>query len=98
MDLEQWLRGERDCAPNLDLHQCKVGRWLGCEAKTRFELRPNFGHLVNLHLDLHRMGQSAASLRGKGDSEAALALRPEVWRLLDMVLTEIKVLLEEVGN
>jgi diguanylate cyclase (GGDEF)-like protein len=96
-ELEEWLRDERDCAPVLDSHQCKVGARIDNEAQARFGLRTEFDYLVNVHQDLHSLGQTAVSLHAKGESEAALALLPEIQRLRDHVLTELKVVLEEKG-
>jgi hypothetical protein len=67
------------------------------EAQARFGLRTEFDYLVNVHQDLHSLGQTAVSLHAKGESEAALALLPEIQRLRDLVLTELKVVLEEKG-
>lgn len=94
VELEQWLHGKRNEVPVLDHQQCKVGLWVEREKQSRFELHAKYSHLVNLHCEVHRLGQRAASLHSKSNSEAALMLLPKIWRLRDLFVIELKLLID----
>ncbi len=93
IELEQWLRGEGGFAPILDCHQCKLGVWLDSETQSRFGLDQKFSHMVNLHHDLHSLGQSAIAMHAKGESEAALQLLLQIRQQSDLFLAELKALI-----
>lgn len=93
IELEQWLRDQREELPMLDHHQCKVGLWLDSETQSRFGRRSKHHSMVNLHGELHSLGQSAVSLHAKGDLAAALAVLPRITQLRDLFLAELKVLI-----
>lgn len=93
MELEQWLCGESENTPTLDHHKCKVGIWIDNEAHGRFGLHDKFSHMVNLHRNLHSIGQSAISMRAKGESETALMMLPQIRQQRDLFLTELRALI-----
>lgn len=94
IELEQWLRSERSAVPMLDHHRCGVGLWIEDEGQSRFGLPSKFDHLVSLHHQLHSLGQSATALHTNNNSEAALAMLPEIKHLRDLLLTELQLLIE----
>ena len=93
IELEQWLRNQREDLPMLDQRQCKVCLWLDSEAQNRSGLPLKYQRMVNLHRDLHGLGQNAITSHAKGDSEAALARLPQVAQLHDLFLAELKTLI-----
>lgn len=93
MRLECWLRGESISAPTLDHQLCKVGTWIGSETHSRFGLHAKFSHLVNLHGDLHSLGEKALSLHANGGAKAALMLLPQIRQQHDRFLAELRVLI-----
>lgn len=93
MDLEQWLRGKRTEAPALDHYECKVGLWIQSEKQSRFGLHTKFNHLIKLHSELHQVAQQAAAQYSRNNVEVALQLLPEIWRLRDLFLVEIRALI-----
>ncbi len=94
VELEQWLHGKRSEVPVLDHQQCKVGLWIEREKRSRFGLHAKYSYLVNLHRESHRIGQCAASLHSRSNSAASLMLLPEIWRLRDLFVIELKLLIE----
>ena len=88
--LEKCLAGEGEVIPALDAHLCKVGVWTESEAHSRLGLHEKFSHMVNLHHDLHTIGQNAISMHAKGDVSAALKLLPQIRQQCDLFLTELR--------
>src|SRR5699024_3097916 len=72
--LEKWLCGAGKSVPALDSHLCKLGIWIESEAHSRLGLHAKFSYMVNLHRDLHALGQHAISMHAKGEVGAALRL------------------------
>lgn len=93
MALEKWLGGEGEGVPALDSHLCKVGAWIESEVHSRLGLHEKFSHMVHLHHELHRFGQNAITMHAKGETEAALALLPDIWLQRDLFLAELKALI-----
>ncbi|MDY0206046.1 MAG: bacteriohemerythrin [Pseudomonas sp.] len=93
VELEQWLRGQRNEVPVLDHHRSKVGLWIEREKQSRFGMHAKFNHLINLHCNMHDLGQKAVALHAKNDTKAALAALPEIWQLRDLFFAELTALI-----
>ena len=91
--LEKKILGESIGAPVLDSHLCKLGAWIENETQSRLGLQTKFSCMVNLHRDLHTLGQKAIALQAKGDVRAALKLLPKIRQQCDLLLIELRALI-----
>ncbi len=91
--LEKWLCGAGKSVPALDSHLCKLGIWIESEAHSRLGLHAKFSYMVNLHRDLHALGQHAISMHAKGEVGAALRLLPQIRQQCDLFLAELRALI-----
>ncbi len=94
IELEQWLRSERNEVPIMNHHLSKVGLWINREKQSRFGMHPKFDYMINLHRNIHHLGQRAVNLHAKNNSETALALLSDIWQLRDLFIAELKALIE----
>nr|WP_272873542.1 EAL domain-containing protein [Aliamphritea spongicola] len=81
-----------DPAPHL--LNCRFGEWLKGEGKLSYAEHPSFSNLLNLHEDIHSMGQSVCDRFNRGENDAAREQLPELNTQVDIMFGCLRDLLQ----
>ncbi|MDO9199563.1 EAL domain-containing protein [Rhodoferax sp.] len=87
-----YLRGERDVPPQMDHHQCQLGRWLEGDGLIRHCAHPSFAAIDTLHRQGHALAAELCELAARGRKAQALARLGELHALRDALLEHLKAL------
>ena len=92
--IEAFLHGTRRVPPSLDATQCRLGSWMNCENPATAERVPLFRDIAALHRELHRCGAEVLRCKDRGCMQEAFDGVPELHRLRDSLLGELRVMLQ----
>jgi hypothetical protein len=93
--LESYILGGRDAPPTLDHQQCRFGRWLSGEGRTRCATLSAFPVVERLHLEVHELGAQLVELKAMGSGALALTRLGEINDLRDALLVQLQELLRQ---
>ncbi len=89
--MENYLRGEREAPPPLDIHQCRFGQWLDTEERlARFDAQSSFQSIGLLHRQVHALAAELCKLKAQGRTLEALAGLGELHALRDALLEQLR--------
>jgi uncharacterized protein YjiS (DUF1127 family) len=95
VSMGNYLKGERQMPPPLNIHQCRFGQWLDAEGRARFTTKPAFLAIEPLHQQVHALAQELCDLHGQEQSLQALARLTELHALRDALLAQLQLLVQE---
>ena len=93
--LKNYLKGESDIRPPLDLHQCRLGKWLDTEGQSRYADRPFFHAIETLHRQVHSLAKEQCELKGQGRKAEALEMMREMHDLRDALLEQMQLMVTD---
>jgi diguanylate cyclase (GGDEF)-like protein/PAS domain S-box-containing protein len=96
LNMEAYIKGERDAPPPLDRHQCRFGIWLDTKGQVRYGAQPAFEAIDLLHRQVHVLGAELLELLGQDRIPEALARLGELHDLRDALLKQLKTLVREI--
>ncbi len=92
VNLEKFLREERNAPPPLDVHQCRFGMWLDGEGQKMHGEHGASASLLaieKLHEQLHALATTLCQMRQQGNSDEALERLHELHALRDALLQQL---------
>jgi diguanylate cyclase (GGDEF)-like protein/PAS domain S-box-containing protein len=90
--LESYLTGKRTTPLPLDIHQCRFGKWLDTEGRTRYGTQPSYLAVEQTHRQVHDLALELTELQTKGETAEALGRLGELHDLKDVLIGQLKVL------
>jgi diguanylate cyclase (GGDEF)-like protein/PAS domain S-box-containing protein len=93
--LENYLKGEQDNAPEPEHQHCHFGQWLAGEGQARYGTQNHYVMLDTIHRQIHHLGAALCQLHHEGDTQGALARLDELHVLGDSLLTQLQNLIVE---
>jgi diguanylate cyclase (GGDEF)-like protein/PAS domain S-box-containing protein len=93
--LGHYLTGAPETPPQLDVHQCYLGRWLDSHGDARFGATPALLRIGPLHLQVHTLAQELLALHTNGQNLQALERLTELHALRDALLEQLQILLQK---
>jgi diguanylate cyclase (GGDEF)-like protein/PAS domain S-box-containing protein len=92
--IEAFLQGKRRVSPSLDAGQCRLGTWMNLENLAGAGRIPAILGIASIHQQLHACGAEILDLKSSDQTSEAIERLPELHRLRDQLLGELKSLLE----
>jgi diguanylate cyclase (GGDEF)-like protein/PAS domain S-box-containing protein len=92
--IESFLHGKRRVPPSLDVNQCRLGAWTNLENPTTAGRIPLIREIAAIHQQLHDCGAEILLLVTSDNTPEAINRLPQLHRLRDRLLGELKLLLE----
>lgn len=92
--IEAYLHGTRRVPPSLEATQCRLGSWMNCENPGTAGRIPLFRDVAAVHRELHRCGAEILECKDRNCTQEALGRVPELHRLRDGLLSELRALLQ----
>ena len=92
--IEAFLQGKRRVSPSLDAGQCRLGTWMNLENFAGAGRIPAIPEISAMHQQLHACGAEILDLKSSDQTSEAIERLPQLHRLRDQLLTELKSLLE----
>ncbi len=91
--LEEYIADRCDELPPMGRSECRFGRWLADEGKSRYGAEAVFERIVSLHDQIHSKGSALGMLRDGGQQEKALSQLDSLHELKDALLKELRKML-----
>jgi diguanylate cyclase (GGDEF)-like protein/PAS domain S-box-containing protein len=91
--IEDFLRGQRDTPPPLDVSQCRFGKWLDVESRANHSSQPVFQAIEQIHQQVHALAAMLVDLQSQGRTPEALARLDELFGLRESLLGHLQVLI-----
>jgi diguanylate cyclase (GGDEF)-like protein/PAS domain S-box-containing protein len=91
-----YLNGESETAPPLDLHHCHFGQWLEAKGLVRYGAQPSYHANKDLHRKVHALAVELCDSPASGRNPATLARLPELYGLHESLLEHLQVLIREI--
>ena len=88
--MEQYIHGDRDDPPPLDVHQCRFGHWLDNEGKVRHGTHPAFEAITLLHTQVHQVAGQLCECRSGSPAGAGTDRLKELHILRDDLLDRLQ--------
>jgi hypothetical protein len=90
--IEDFLRGQRDTPPPLDVHRCRFGKWLDVENLANHSAQSVFQAIEQIHQQVHALAAVLVDLQSQGSTPEALARLDELFGLREVLLGQLMVL------
>lgn len=92
--IEALLQGTRRVAPSLEATQCRLGLWMNADNPATTDRKALFREVAAVHAELHICGTEIIECKNRDRAREALDRLPELHRLRDRLLSELRVLLQ----
>jgi hypothetical protein len=88
--LEKYLNDNLATPPQLDINQCRFGKWLKTDGAKRYQAQPVYQKVDELHLQVHDLANELVALHINGENAHVLARLDELHALRDSLLQQLK--------
>jgi diguanylate cyclase (GGDEF)-like protein len=92
--IEALLHGTRRVPPSREATQCRLGSWMTADSPGTADRKTRFREVASVHTELHICGTEIIACSNRDRIEEALERLPELHRLRDRLLSELRVLLQ----
>ena len=91
--IEDFLRGQRDTPPPLDVSRCRFGKWLDVKSRANHNSQPVFQDIEQIHQQVHALAAMLVDLQSQGRTPEALARLDELFGLRESLLGHLQLLI-----
>ena len=88
----EFLAGQRDEPPALNVHQCSFGHWLHGDARNALAPHPALDAIDALHDDIHALAETLCDLQAQGKHDVVARRKDELNVMRDALLTQLRLL------
>jgi diguanylate cyclase (GGDEF)-like protein/PAS domain S-box-containing protein len=92
--IEAFLHGTRRVPPSLEATHCRFGSWINTDNPGTADRKALFREVAAVHTELHICGTEIIACKNRDRIGEALDRLPELHRLRDRLLSELRVLLQ----
>jgi diguanylate cyclase (GGDEF)-like protein/PAS domain S-box-containing protein len=90
--LEAFLAGNRDHPPQMDVNRCSLGLWQNAEGRMRFGKHADFPKVIELHEQIHTLGNEMVHLSLQGHRIEVQAKLEELYALGNHLIIGLRLL------
>lgn len=95
LSIENYINGLQQDVPQLSVHQCRLGKWIDCDGKTRYGDTPGMVAIERLHIEVHELALELVELARAGKKEIALEQLARLHSMRDDLAGRLKALVAD---